>query len=1815
MTRFRSKFRKIKDKTFGHPSQERPGSSSAGSGEIEQPPSAVEAEDEAAGDANAGQGIVLVDSAVDNDTERLSVDGENNTRPSSHAGSVKSTRTDSEEGADNTNDWRPSLWEGAFDLLKKRNEILVEKYMACIGLEDQPANPDNIAKAIQALMEKRESKKWRISISGSKSIEARDSAEVLLHFLKFSSDFITDAVKGQPYIALAWSAVGIIIPIIETAGAKNAAMLKGLVAISRLQLYWKACEETHLVPASQPLYKHLRQPLSEFYSCILEYHAHVICHLNRRQFGRGWEDVAGLRKWDELSKAVTEAESTARGFIQVGEREETRRSQNERYEQYTNHGKLLESSYVVQRELLDFQVDSRLDDKLKELCRHLRDSTSNYVQDKSFLESRVEGTCEWFFEHEDFLSWRDRDESALFWLSAGPGCGKSVLSKTLIDEGFLNVARISANGESITRSSTTVTYFFFKKTDASRTVAEQALSAILLQLVEQLKSRSDWTKKAVDKFNYQSKLGNSFKDAWLLLIECVNSPGLGDVICVLDALDECAEESCEELISSLKQLFASADNYKTASNLKFFITGRPELKITDKFKTFAPYTSFVELDGISVSDEIGADIEKVIDFRVNQFQDLQPAERDELAKRLKAMKSRTYLWLHLTFESIAQKKELFLSPETFNQALHHLPSNVTDAYEALLSNIPDKHRPMSTHLFRILLMAVRPLTIDEARDALNFAITGKPFSHQDKTDGNRLRGDFTTLVTKLCGLLVQIHESKLVFIHLTVKEFLLSEQIGSDHREWKGKFSKEAVSHIPFTKLCVSYLLLPGHPHPSIPLSETMNVPFLRYASIFWVAHYQELSKEGATTLNAEVREVCRVGSPAFRTWRSKVESAMFIGDADFMYRHRVLPEAPAIELNQDNRGWIDATDLYMATRCRFSEIVRMILEAEKSDPNDSLMPQTTLEIAFWTKDHRTAAILLENGADINQILHDTCRDHVLFLNEVSSKCQDAKITKLIQQSGVNMQPEILYRSKEYRYQRVKKLRKAFEKEHDTSDDVKNELFSSNSENMLIALTDLLFLDHQAVSFDQAALHFVKACNILRYDKLVTASRAEKKTGYLYCLFEHASTMSTPQTFIKLLRMCSSDREACKRICSSLILDNKPEHLKILLHDNSTSTHHPLDDLDKALSVFGLEEATLKAIMDSSFKDFDETMLIKRIRNASLPSDAIAHLWNIAKITIPLSHAVVEAAIQNDRFAILRDALKAHTSHACLTLAQLKSRVMKATIAGTVTPTETVLGLLHMDDTFQFTQQLFNTLMHWEKNGYRSFSTLLDSVLLRFPRRFAVDISDDDLLILANREDANRYLRGFYKLGLLASRLTWPVLQAHFAPFPHPESRCVLGAGGSLFLRSWLQGKDATAVIDILDYLIADQRYSGNDHVILNLIDIFEYTDAACVFNPATIHAILDRLLPVIRTVTRPRTFRWLLSKTIDCIELSDEQIFIILFNDNVNGHYFREFFYHSERLRNLREAPLRPFRNVSKETVGKYFKFEKAVYTSLLLLLREPTVRDYVSEEFMVANLDLMSDHALLAIHREMPERLSKAQLCRERVERKLEGLDGGADLFSIGNASDILLESTNGESALLQATKNTSVRRGFQRGYRLLIAMLQIPEIKINELDRDKHTAIWVAIIREQYEWVKLLSVAGADWYIEDADGVTPWEKLCKMAGEGEGSYWGVRRDLVKQLIDDPYRLTLPEASSWTEQVTQQQPGASEEDEPITLNGNYALDAENAHECFNWEEYDIPHEFGASVASNENDEASATTENNWSLLRVQEKQREQYLLRDCAL
>ncbi|MCJ1353255.1 MAG: hypothetical protein MMC33_003240 [Icmadophila ericetorum] len=283
--------------------------------------------------------------------------------------------------------------------------------------------------------------------------------------------------------------------------------------------------------------------------------------------------------------------------------------------------------------------------------RYIRLLYSNYEVGKNVNPERISGICEWFLNHAGFLTWRESQSLSLLWLSADPGCGKSVLAKHLVDR----------RGEVLTVNpeKPTMCYFFFKDGDADRVDGVKAICALLHQLILQRPHLYRYAKTDFEKKN--DKFLTDFDALWNIFLKTAEDPSSREIICVLDALDECRGDSRKALSAKLTELYTSSFRGSISSGkpiLKFLVTSRPDFSIVREFKNLTNTLSEVRLRGEEESEKVSREIGLVIHHQVEELgskMDLSESDKSHLRDNLCNTPHRTYLWLYLIFDTIVKK--------------------------------------------------------------------------------------------------------------------------------------------------------------------------------------------------------------------------------------------------------------------------------------------------------------------------------------------------------------------------------------------------------------------------------------------------------------------------------------------------------------------------------------------------------------------------------------------------------------------------------------------------------------------------------------------------------------------------------------------------------------------------------------------------------------------------------------------------------------------------------------------------------------------------------------------------------------------------------------------------------------------------------------------------------------------------------------------------------------------------------------------------------------------------------------------------------
>lgn len=174
------------------------------------------------------------------------------------------------------------------------------------------------------------------------------------------------------------------------------------------------------------------------------------------------------------------------------------------------------------------------------------------------------------------------------------------------------------------------------------------------------------------------------------------------------------------------------------------------------------------------------------------------------------------------------------SRKSVRQALYKLPKDLDATYEEAMLRIEhqnDDDRQLAFKVLSWILFAVRPLLLDELRDAVAIE---PGMRHLDKDD----RHDELLLTSVCAGLVVVDQTSQFVRLcHYSTEEYL------NRVRTWR--FPKAQLN---ITKTCLTYLLLHDFEHG--PLTEDKAVsrikefPLLSYAATNWGKHLQGPSEQ-----------------------------------------------------------------------------------------------------------------------------------------------------------------------------------------------------------------------------------------------------------------------------------------------------------------------------------------------------------------------------------------------------------------------------------------------------------------------------------------------------------------------------------------------------------------------------------------------------------------------------------------------------------------------------------------------------------------------------------------------------------------------------------------------------------------------------------------------------------------------------------------------------------------------------------------------------------------------------------------------------------
>ncbi|KAL8881602.1 MAG: hypothetical protein Q9198_001222 [Flavoplaca austrocitrina] len=362
-------------------------------------------------------------------------------------------------------------------------------------------------------------------------------------------------------------------------------------------------------------------------------------------------------------------------------------------------------------------------------------------------EARIEGSCEWFAERAAFQKWVDLEtlpSSQLYWVSAKPATGKSVLSAYIINT--LNNLNLDC------------TYYFFRYGTKERSTASGLLLSLAFQMALFNASVRGKLLTMIDKgIRFDKK---DAKAVWrkVFLPTVFKAEWCRTQYWVIDALDEC---------SDFGAVFPMLASIEPSIQIRVLFTSRRTGEIETHFAALSPPwvgegVFFEEMN----FEDTKSDMILYLEANRERLHVGDTEQRQVMTRRILEKSEGCFLWIRLVLEELAMEWSL----QHAHQVLEDVPQEMDPLYRRALQIMASKPRhaqELARAILTWVICAIRPLTVPELRTALE-ADTGQTVEKLDMA------------IASLCAQLVYVDKSdRVLMVHLTARSFLVDRELES----------------------------------------------------------------------------------------------------------------------------------------------------------------------------------------------------------------------------------------------------------------------------------------------------------------------------------------------------------------------------------------------------------------------------------------------------------------------------------------------------------------------------------------------------------------------------------------------------------------------------------------------------------------------------------------------------------------------------------------------------------------------------------------------------------------------------------------------------------------------------------------------------------------------------------------------------------------------------------------------------------------------------------------------------------------------------
>ncbi|CAG8020378.1 unnamed protein product [Penicillium olsonii] len=647
------------------------------------------------------------------------------------------------------------------------------------------------------------------------------------------------AVSFDPtHAALPWAAVRFVIVMATAHNELKGAILTAMAEVTSLLVRCDMYQILYMAP--DPALRPLDDFLTKLRICIVHTYAAMQLFFAFVSYQQRSMKVFDVFKLEDAQAHMDKLSGSQRQLMQAAD--DCERSCNQSNRSDLKELLDLSSDIPIIRQQVDLvleRIDAREERELLEWISPIPYGTHHRVR----VETRTPDTCDWLLEHKKFSEWIDHGSSAILWLR-----GLSTLSTVAISH-FHDANCLSWNRENIP---------YLQSYRPRSSYVRQLSTAVghTQQIRKGLKSVSDRTRLQ------GSHLG--FEACKTQLAESVNE--FSETVIILDALDECNQDSRWQLIHVIKDLVSNSNR-----PLKVFISSRPH---DEDIRT---QISGRDIEIQAIDNQ--SDIEKFINAEMDKPRRWGPIPADLRSKIVQVLCKHSqgmFQWASLQIKQV-----LGLSTRAdIEIKLGKLPKTLEEAYRDIYGDISKspRRKALVDRACKWVMSAFEPLTSNQLLSAIQIDVDGHSVSSDDQLNESEL-------LDRCSNLLVidsQAHVWRLS--HLSVWEYFEA------NNHWG---LLEVHSHA--AKACLQLLIetlkspvyesgmeILGHMH-SIETPKKINIhehlqSYVRYHWMIHVRTYELHIAEKAKKADPSLADVLKefLGSPSrsslqYRAWVSSL--------------------------------------------------------------------------------------------------------------------------------------------------------------------------------------------------------------------------------------------------------------------------------------------------------------------------------------------------------------------------------------------------------------------------------------------------------------------------------------------------------------------------------------------------------------------------------------------------------------------------------------------------------------------------------------------------------------------------------------------------------------------------------------------------------------------------------------------------------------------------------------------------------------------------------------------------------------------------------